>query len=53
MRFAARQVGWLDLRARKLVAPPPTLLAVLAQDPRAPGFFDLPPHATSKTHRKD
>jgi acyl-CoA thioester hydrolase len=35
--------GWLDLRARKLVAPPATLLAVFAQVPRAPGFVELPP----------
>jgi acyl-CoA thioester hydrolase len=35
--------GWLDLRARKLVAPPPTLLAAFAQSPRAIGFVELPP----------
>jgi acyl-CoA thioester hydrolase len=35
--------GWLDLRERKLVAPPPDLLAVLQQMPRAPGFVELPP----------
>ena len=34
--------GWLDLRARKLVAPPPELLAAFAQVPRAPGFAQLP-----------
>jgi acyl-CoA thioester hydrolase len=34
--------GWLDLRARKLVAPPPALLAAFAKVPRAPGFVDLP-----------
>lgn len=34
--------GWLDLRARKLVAPPPALLAALMQVPRAQGFTDLP-----------
>ena len=39
--------GWLDLRARKLVAPPPALLAVFAKVPRAPGFVELPPHAKS------
>jgi acyl-CoA thioester hydrolase len=35
--------GWLDLRARKLVAPPPTLLAAFAQVPRVLGFVELPP----------
>jgi acyl-CoA thioester hydrolase len=39
--------GWLDLRARKLVAPPAALLAVFALVPRAPGFVELPPHARS------
>jgi 8-oxo-dGTP pyrophosphatase MutT (NUDIX family) len=39
--------GWLDLRARKLVAPPPELLAIFAQVPRAPEFVELPPHAKS------
>ena len=34
--------GWLDLRERKLVAPPGALLAVLQQVPRAPGFYELP-----------
>ena len=34
--------GWLDLRARKLVAPPAALLAAFAQVPRAPGFVELP-----------
>ena len=33
--------GWLDLRARRLVAPPPALLAALADVPRAPGFVEL------------
>ncbi len=40
--------GWLDLRARKLVSPPPELLAVFAQVPHAPGFVELPPRATSE-----
>jgi acyl-CoA thioester hydrolase len=40
--------GWLDLRARKLVAPPPALLAVFAQVPRVPGFVELPPRAKSE-----
>ena len=34
--------GWLDLRARKLVAPPAELLAVFRKVPRAPGFVELP-----------
>lgn len=34
--------GWLDLRARKLVAPPEALLGAFAQVPRAPGFVELP-----------
>jgi len=33
--------GWFDLRERKLVVPPPELLAVLQQIPRAPGFVEL------------
>jgi acyl-CoA thioester hydrolase len=35
--------GWLDLRERKLVAPPAALLAVFQQVPHAPGFVELPP----------
>jgi acyl-CoA thioester hydrolase len=34
--------GWLDLRQRKLVTPPPALLAAFLQVPRAPGFVELP-----------
>jgi acyl-CoA thioester hydrolase len=34
--------GWLDLRARKLVAPPQALLDAFAQVPRAPDFVELP-----------
>lgn len=34
--------GWLDLRARKLVPPPPALLAAFSQVPRAPDFAELP-----------
>ncbi len=34
--------GWLDLRARKLVAPPAELLAAFQQVPRAPDFVELP-----------
>jgi acyl-CoA thioester hydrolase len=33
--------GWLDLRARKLVAPPAELLAAFRQVPRAPDFVEL------------
>lgn len=41
--------GWLDLRTRRLVAPPPALLAAFAQVPRAPDFVELPPpHARSE-----
>ena len=34
--------GWLDLRARKLIAPPPELVHALQQVPRASGFTELP-----------
>lgn len=34
--------GWLDLQARKLIVPPPALLAAFLQVPRAPGFIELP-----------
>jgi acyl-CoA thioester hydrolase len=34
--------GWLDLHTRKLIAPPPLLVAALSQLPRAPGFVELP-----------
>ena len=40
--------GWLDLRARKLVAPPPELLAAFSQVPRAPGFVELPARAKNQ-----
>jgi acyl-CoA thioester hydrolase len=40
--------GWLDLRARKLVAPPPALLAVFAQVPRVPDFAELPARAKTE-----
>jgi len=33
--------GWLDLRARKLVPPPPPLLEIMKLIPRAPGFVEL------------
>ena len=35
--------GWLDLRARKLVAPPAELLAAFMQVPRSPDFAELTP----------
>ena len=33
--------GWLDLRARRLVAPPDALREALQKTPRAPGYVDL------------
>jgi acyl-CoA thioester hydrolase len=33
--------GWLDLRARKLVAPPAALLSALRQVPRSPDFAEM------------
>ena len=33
--------GWLDLRARKLVVPPPALMEAMRQIPRAPSFAEL------------
>jgi len=42
--------GWLDLRARKLVAPPPALFAAFNQVPRSPTFAELPaPAAKDRT----
>lgn len=41
--------GWLDLRARKLVAPPATLLSAFMQVPRSPNFAELPPVGGSNT----
>src|SRR5690242_4921507 len=38
--------GWLDLRARKLVIPPPELLAALAHLPHTPDFVELPAKTT-------
>jgi acyl-CoA thioester hydrolase len=38
--------GWLDLRARTLVAPPAALLAALKQVPRTADFVELPPVAS-------
>lgn len=34
--------GWLDLGARRLVPPPPELLAAFREAPRAPDFAELP-----------
>lgn len=34
--------GWLDLTARKLVAPPPELMAALQKLPRSADFEELP-----------
>jgi acyl-CoA thioester hydrolase len=34
--------GWLDLRARKLVAPPPALTEAMRLVPRAAEFVELP-----------
>lgn len=34
--------GWLDLRARKLVVPPPALTEAMRLVPRAPAFVELP-----------
>ena len=34
--------GWLDLRARKLVVPPPELRAAFERVPKAPAFVELP-----------
>ena len=45
--------GWLDLRARKLVAPPPALLAVFAQVPRAADFVELPSNSGSHSRTSE
>jgi len=37
--------GWLDLRARTPVAPPPALFEAISRVPRAPSFVELPPLA--------
>jgi acyl-CoA thioester hydrolase len=34
--------GWLDLRARKQIVPPPALTDAMRMVPRAPGFVELP-----------
>lgn len=38
--------GWLDLRARRLVAPPPLLRDAMLIVPRAPGFVELAPRSS-------
>jgi len=45
--------GWLDLRERKLVAPPAALLAVFQLVPRAPGFVELPLVRASREAAKE
>ncbi|HUL60856.1 MAG TPA: acyl-CoA thioesterase [Anaeromyxobacteraceae bacterium] len=37
--------GWMDLGARRIVPPPPALLAAIQAVPRAPGWQELPPRA--------
>jgi acyl-CoA thioester hydrolase len=39
--------GWLDLRARRLVAPPEALLEAFRQVPRSPDFVEVPPASRS------
>jgi acyl-CoA thioester hydrolase len=44
-RLSARvrsKIGWLDLDARKLVAPPEPLLAALQKSPRSEDFKEVP-----------
>jgi acyl-CoA thioester hydrolase len=36
------RIGWLDLNARKLVAPPEALLAALRNSPRSEDFKEVP-----------
>jgi acyl-CoA thioester hydrolase len=45
--------GWLDLQARKLVAPPAPVLAAFAQVPRVAGFVELPPHGRSDPRARE
>lgn len=40
--------GWLDLKARKLAAPPPALFAAFQQVPHAPDFVELPVSSASQ-----
>jgi acyl-CoA thioester hydrolase len=41
--------GWLDLRERRLVAPPAALLAAFAGVPRAADFHEMPPARSKRT----
>ena len=41
--------GWLDLRARKLIAPSPELFAAFAKVPKAPGFVELTARGKSES----
>ncbi len=44
--------GWLDLNARRLVAPPAALLAAMVQVPRSADFAELPPRKVSPEARE-
>jgi len=41
--------GWLDLRARRMVTPPPELHAVFLAVPRTPTFTELPSRKERRT----
>jgi len=43
--------GWLDLRERRLVAPPAALLAAFDKVPRAADFRELPPSRSKRERR--
>ena len=43
--------GWLDLRARKLVAPPDALRDVMRRAPRTADFVEMPPGAPGRARR--
>lgn len=43
--------GWLDLAARKLVAPPPALLAAMNALPRTSDFLELPSSVRARAVR--
>ncbi len=40
--------GWMDLRTRKIVAPPPALTATIALAPKDPAYAPLPALGSSK-----
>jgi len=44
--------GWLDLRARRLVAPPAALLSALMQIPRSAEFVELKPVGERRSSSK-